>query len=132
MVHQSRQSTFIVGLPRLYEYFCVFGRTNYDMFVPCASGIHVPSLSDDDSFMSCIVDNWIEVDGAKALAESLKHVPQLQALSLSSMIPVRPQNVGVECSCEQLNVYNSSSLGVMTAYYGHQLSEIILGLPHMT
>ena len=44
-------------------------------------------LCDDDSFMSCIVDNEIGAEGARALAGSLKHLPRLQTLDLHGMIP---------------------------------------------
>ena len=46
-----------------------------------------PCLCDDHSFMSCTVDNSIGDEGARALADGLKHLPQLQTLNLSGKIP---------------------------------------------
>ena len=47
-----------------------------------------PCLCDDHSFMSCIVANEIGAEGTRALAYGLKHLPQLQTLRLSGMIPM--------------------------------------------
>ena len=63
-------------------------RMDHDMVVRVRLTFIFPCLCDDDSFMSCIVDNNIGDEGIRALAGSLKHLPQLQTLNLSSMVPI--------------------------------------------